>query len=153
MPLLEATTNPRSTGEGSFHLPGEVAGHLEKIKSGPGLIFIGLSHDPICQVTNTLGVCTFQESSHRGSCVFCFQRVVLKFVVGITENLDAELEPIDALVRTVEWPERDVILMPEGITPDALNAKSASVIAASIARGYRFGTRFHTLAWGNKRGV
>lgn len=85
--------------------------------------------------------------------VRCFQRVVLKFVVGITENLDAELEPIDALVRTVEWPERDVILMPEGITPDALNAKSASVIAASIARGYRFGTRFHTLAWGNKRGV
>jgi 7-carboxy-7-deazaguanine synthase len=82
-----------------------------------------------------------------------FQRVILKFVVGITNNLDAELEPIDSLVHDLKWPKQDVILMPEGIHPDVINEKSVAVIAAAISRGYRFGTRLHILAWGNKRGV
>ncbi len=50
-------------------------------------------------------------------------------------------------------PPGRVVLMPEGTTAAALNAKSPWLAELCTARGYRFTTRLHILIWGDKRGV
>lgn len=79
----------------------------------------------------------------------------LKFVVGVGDypDYEAEFAAVDAVVDSVDWPHDRVIIMPEGITVEAITSKALALVNPVIARGYRLGTRLHILIWGNKRAV
>ena len=72
-----------------------------------------------------------------------------KFVVQSESDL-AEVEDLRARFAI---PSGRVVLMPEGTTAAALNARSPWLAAICAERGYRFSTRLHILIWGDKRGV
>ena len=69
---------------------------------------------------------------------------IYKFVVTDPSDLDEIL----ALGLAPE----QVWLMPEGRTPDEVNAKATMVAELAIAHGFNFTHRLHTLLWGDKRG-
>ncbi len=73
----------------------------------------------------------------------------LKFVVAA----EADLPEIEDLVRLLGAPPERVLLMPEGIHPDVLAARSLWLVEACKRRGYRFCPRLHVLLYGNRRGV
>jgi 7-carboxy-7-deazaguanine synthase len=73
----------------------------------------------------------------------------LKFVV---EN-PADLEEIRALVKTLGAPRRHVILMPEGIDPATIHARSEWISEICKTEGFRFSPRLHIDLYGNRRGV
>lgn len=73
----------------------------------------------------------------------------LKFVVESEGDL-AEIEDLLASLRGVE--PRDVMLMPEGTTPEALAAR-AFVEGAAADRGWSVSPRLHILLFGNTRGT
>jgi len=72
-----------------------------------------------------------------------------KFVVASPGDLD-EVEEVRARFGI---PAERVVLMPEGTTAAALNARSAWLTEECARRGYRFSSRLHILIWGDKRGV
>jgi 7-carboxy-7-deazaguanine synthase len=75
----------------------------------------------------------------------------LKFVVGT----EGDLAEIEAMIRETNCavpPER-VLLMPEGVTPEALRAKAGWLGEQCKARGYRYCPRLHIELYGNKRGT
>jgi 7-carboxy-7-deazaguanine synthase len=43
--------------------------------------------------------------------------------------------------------------MPEGVTPEALRARSAWLSELCKARGYRYAHRLHVELYGNRRGT
>jgi organic radical activating enzyme len=65
---------------------------------------------------------------------------------------EADLEEIESIVRTFGIPRGQVIVMPEGTTPDEVAAKSRWLVPAAQTRGFRFSTRLHVLLWGAERG-
>ena len=71
-----------------------------------------------------------------------------KFVVSEPPDVDE----VGDLAARYDIPSDRVILMPEGTTPDALDARSGWLADACVARGHRFGTRLHVLLWGDQRG-
>jgi 7-carboxy-7-deazaguanine synthase len=73
----------------------------------------------------------------------------LKFVVAQPQDL-AELQ---AIVNQLNAPADKVILMPEGITSDALTERGAWIAELCKQHGYRFGPRLHVYLYGNRRGV
>ena len=80
-----------------------------------------------------------------------------KFVVAAPEDL-AEIEAL--LTRlNARLPEasyilpQDVILMPEGIDPQVLTARSLWLADLCQQKAYRLGPRLHVMLWGNKRGT
>jgi len=73
----------------------------------------------------------------------------LKFVVAQQSDL-AELKTIAALVKA---PADKIILMPEGITSEALTERGAWIAELCKQHGYRFGPRLHVYLYGNRRGV
>lgn len=75
----------------------------------------------------------------------------LKFVVG-TESDVAEVE---TMLRETgcSIPRHKVLLMPEGVTVEALRAKAGWLGELCKARGYRFAPRLHVELYGNKRGT
>ena len=75
----------------------------------------------------------------------------LKFVVAQPGDL-AEIESMLAALERDIPPSR-VLLMPEGITVEAIRAKSAWLSEACKARGYRYAHRLHLELYGNKRGT
>jgi 7-cyano-7-deazaguanosine (preQ0) biosynthesis protein QueE len=72
-----------------------------------------------------------------------------KFVVASPDDL-AEVEELRE--RFSIRPDH-VVLMPEGTTAAALNARSPWLAELCTERGYRFSSRLHILIWGDKRGV
>ena len=72
-----------------------------------------------------------------------------KFVVAQPSDL-AEVETIRARFNI---PSNRIVLMPEGTTAAALNARSPWLAELCTERGYRFSSRLHILIWGDKRGV
>lgn len=77
------------------------------------------------------------------------ENAFFKFVIACPDDL-AEVE---AERERFEIPPGRVVLMPEGTTAAALNAKSPWLAELCTARGYRFSSRLHILIWGDKRGV
>lgn len=80
-------------------------------------------------------------------------RTHFKFVVHDQADLDA----IDALVEhstALRWAVQDhrVWLMPEGVTPDALTARTPFVANAAVERGLNFSSRLHVYGWHDVRG-
>ena len=73
----------------------------------------------------------------------------LKFVVDRPEDL-AEIEAL--LAQLSGWAPGDVMLMPEGVTAEAL-ASRAWLAGACIERGWRLCPRLHILLFGNTRGT
>ena len=73
----------------------------------------------------------------------------LKFVVAQPQDL-AELQ---AIVSQLNAPADKVILMPEGITSEALTERGAWIAELCKQHGYRFGPRLHVYLYGNRRGV
>lgn len=73
----------------------------------------------------------------------------LKFVVTAPEDL-AEIEDI---VTTTGAPNSQVILMPEGTTPQILAERSRWLVEICKEKAYRFSPRLHIDLWGQRRGV
>lgn len=73
----------------------------------------------------------------------------LKFVVSEASDL-AEVRAIRSLVNA---PADRILLMPEGVTPEALASRGAWLVEICKAEGYRFCPRIHVLLYGNRRGV
>lgn len=72
-----------------------------------------------------------------------------KFVVTGPEDLP-EIREFAAIAGAT--PDR-VLLMPEGVTAEALNDRSRWLVDLCKAEGYRFCPRLHILLYGNRRGV
>lgn len=65
-----------------------------------------------------------------------------------------DIEEINELVNSFDIDPGMVYLMPEGITEEAINEKSAMIMEMCKKYGYSFTTRAHVLAYGGaKRGV
>lgn len=79
------------------------------------------------------------------------QRTHFKFVIRDQADLDAvdDLMEHNPFLRGA--PGR-VWLMPEGITPDALTARTPMVIEAAVERGMNFTSRLHVYGWHDVRG-
>jgi len=73
----------------------------------------------------------------------------LKFVVSDSQQL-GEIETLLASLRG--WQQDDVLLMPEGITVDAL-AKRHWIVEECVKRGWRYCPRLHIELFGNTRGT
>ena len=74
-----------------------------------------------------------------------------KFVVTSPADV-AELEEMLASLQR-DIPRHKVLLMPEGVTPEALQARSAWLSELCKARGYRYAHRLHVELYGNRRGT
>ena len=73
----------------------------------------------------------------------------LKFVVQEA----GDLEEVRGLVRQLGAPRGRVILMPEGVTAEALRERSLWIAEACKEEGFRFSPRLHVDLYGNRRGV
>jgi 7-carboxy-7-deazaguanine synthase len=74
-----------------------------------------------------------------------------KFVVAQPGDID-ELEGMLVSLRR-EIPRERVLLMPEGVTPEALRSRAAWLSEVCKARGYRYAHRLHIELYGNQRGT
>lgn len=75
----------------------------------------------------------------------------LKFVVGTPADVDEVERMVAELGRNI--PRAKVLLMPEGVTVEALRAKSGWLGELCKSRGYRYAPRLHIELYGNKRGT
>jgi 7-carboxy-7-deazaguanine synthase len=73
----------------------------------------------------------------------------LKFVIAREEDIPE----MQGLLAELEAPAANVILMPEGITAEALDAGGQWIAEVCKQYGYRFSPRLHVHLYGNKRGV
>jgi 7-carboxy-7-deazaguanine synthase len=73
-----------------------------------------------------------------------------KFVIAKPDDLE-EAESLLTCIANI--PKEDILLMPEGITPEALAEKSQWLAELCKERGYRFCPRLHVALYGNKRGT
>ncbi len=64
----------------------------------------------------------------------------------------ADIEEASALVERYAIPRHRVMLMPEGVTPEAVSQRGRWVAQACVEKGFRFTTRHHILLWGDERG-
>jgi 7-carboxy-7-deazaguanine synthase len=72
-----------------------------------------------------------------------------KFVIAH----DHDVDEARAVATELEAPPLKVILMPEGITADVLNARGIWLAELCKQYGFRFSPRLHVHLYGNKRGV
>ena len=73
----------------------------------------------------------------------------LKFVMSRQEDI----HEVRNTVNQIEANPSNVVLMPEGITPEALRDRSEWIIEYCKRFNYRYGPRLHVDIWGNRRGV
>ncbi len=73
----------------------------------------------------------------------------LKFVVSEPQQLD-EIETLLSCLKG--WCNDDVLLMPEGITTEAI-ASRHWIVAECTSRGWRYCSRLHIDLFGNRRGT
>lgn len=75
----------------------------------------------------------------------------LKFVVGS----EGDLAEIETMIHDTGCtvPTSKILLMPEGVTVEALKAKSGWLGELCKARGYRYAPRLHIELYGNRRGT
>jgi len=73
----------------------------------------------------------------------------LKFVIARPEDVDEAR----ALIAQVQAPASKVILMPEGIVAETLDARGVWIAEICKELGFRFSPRLHVQLYGNRRGV
>jgi 7-carboxy-7-deazaguanine synthase len=76
-------------------------------------------------------------------------RATFKIVVGD----DPDLADAIRLIAAHELPAHRVMLMPEGMTSEALARHAAAVAEACVRNGWRMSPRLHISIWGARRGV
>ena len=74
-----------------------------------------------------------------------------KFVV----TQPGDVEEIESMLASLkrDIPRHKILLMPEGITPEAVRARAGWLGELCKARGYRYAHRLHLDLYGNKRGT
>lgn len=75
----------------------------------------------------------------------------LKFVV----STEADVTELETMLRETDCviPLSKVLLMPEGVTVEALRSRAGWLGELCKARGYRYAPRLHIELYGNKRGT
>jgi len=75
----------------------------------------------------------------------------LKFVVGAA----ADVDELEGMIRDTGCavPPSKILLMPEGVTVEALRARAGWLSELCKARGYRYAPRLHIELYGNRRGT
>lgn len=75
----------------------------------------------------------------------------LKFVV----SAESDLTEIETMIQETEGdvPRSKILLMPEGITVEALQSRAGWLSELCKARGYRYAPRLHIELYGNTRGT
>jgi 7-carboxy-7-deazaguanine synthase len=73
----------------------------------------------------------------------------LKFVVASAEDM----VEIAKMLEDVQADRSRVVLMPEGITPEALRERAPWLTEICKREGFRYSPRLHIDLWGNRRGV
>ncbi len=73
----------------------------------------------------------------------------LKFVVAAADDLPE----IRALLTELDADRRNVILMPEGTSPEVLRERALWLAELCKAEGFRYSPRLHVDLWGDRRGV
>lgn len=73
----------------------------------------------------------------------------LKFVVAAPEDLDE----IITLVNQLGAPAENVLLMPEGRSPEVLRERALWLVPLCLRSGFRYSPRVHVDIWGDRRGV
>ncbi|HEU0123437.1 MAG TPA: 7-carboxy-7-deazaguanine synthase QueE [Bryobacteraceae bacterium] len=73
----------------------------------------------------------------------------LKFVVAQPEDLDEILEVTGRLGA----PAENVLLMPEGRSPETLRNRAQWLVPLCLQYGFRYSPRVHVDIWGDRRGV
>lgn len=76
-------------------------------------------------------------------------RATWKIVVGDAPDLDDALR----LIAAHALPRERVMLMPEGLTDEALRARAVTLAEACKRHGLRLSPRLHVWMWGARRGV
>ena len=76
------------------------------------------------------------------------ERAYFKFVIVNPQDVDEAV----ALADRYGMPRERVVLMPEGVDPEALLSRSQWLVERVQELGVRYGTRLHILLWGDKRG-
>jgi organic radical activating enzyme len=71
-----------------------------------------------------------------------------KFVVVEPSDVDEVCRLVER--RRIPW--QRVILMPEGVTPRTVQARSRWLARECTERGFRFSPRLHIMLWGDERG-
>ena len=66
---------------------------------------------------------------------------------------EADLAEADALVARYGMPRKSVFLMPEGTSPEALDARASWLAEAAAERGYGYSDRLHIRLFGDTRGT
>lgn len=78
----------------------------------------------------------------------------LKFVYSGPESLlDIDEFLSDLQRHGARFPGEDIMLMPEGTTPEQITKNGQEAVQVCIERGWRFCDRLHIRLWGDKRGV
>jgi len=77
--------------------------------------------------------------------------VQLKFVISSVADVGEAARVVESIGLPIP-PER-ILVMPEGITVEALQQKSALLVDACKERGWRFSPRLHVELFGNRRGT
>lgn len=74
-----------------------------------------------------------------------------KFVI----SSEADLQGAEQVIASIGLPvaPEKILLMPEGISADALRSRLPLIIEACKTRGYRYSPRLHIDLFGNKRGT
>ncbi len=75
----------------------------------------------------------------------------LKFVVAEVGDLEQIEELLGSVASDID--PLKILLMPEGITPDAIRGRDESLIDLCKDRGYRYCNRLHIELFGNTRGT
>ena len=75
--------------------------------------------------------------------------IQLKFVF----TSEADLKEIKELQTKAGFSDKDIYLMPEGISEEDLRKNRVQTIEACLKNGYNYTDRIHIIAWGDKRGV
>lgn len=73
----------------------------------------------------------------------------MKFVVASP----ADLEEIGELVSKLGVPGENVLLMPEGRSPEVLRERALWLVPLCLKNGFRYSPRVHVDIWGDRRGV
>ena len=72
-----------------------------------------------------------------------------KFVV----TGDDDVAEVAELARRFDLPRERILLQPEALRREELEARSPRVVEACKAHGFRFSPRLHLMLWGARRGV
>ena len=74
----------------------------------------------------------------------------VKFVIS---NLEKDIEEISEIQKILNFPDRRIYLMPEGLVNEQLQVRRQKIIEKCIERGWNYSDRLHVVAYGNRRGV